>query len=87
MLLSAGIFIVLGVLIKHARMHFLIAGYNTMSSEKKKNYDIDGIASLFRNIMFGMALLIILGFFLSEWLELAYIEDIAFFGALFIGIP
>lgn len=55
------LFIVLGILIKYGKMYFLIAGYNTMSKEEKEKYDIEGIASVFRNIMFGMAFIIIIG--------------------------
>ena len=41
----ATIFIILGVAIKYGKLYFLIAGYNTMSKEKQKTYDIAGIAS------------------------------------------
>jgi len=37
MILAAIIFIVLGVLIKYGKMYFLIAGYNMMSKNIKKN--------------------------------------------------
>ena len=36
MILTAIIFIVLGVLIKYGKMYFLIAGYNTMSKKEKE---------------------------------------------------
>lgn len=55
------IFIVLGVLIKYGKMYFLIAGYNTMRKEEKARYNIEGIATVFGNTMFGMALIIIIG--------------------------
>ncbi|WP_281323555.1 DUF3784 domain-containing protein [Flavobacterium aestivum] len=68
-------------------MYFLIAGYNTMSKEEKDKFDIEGIATLFRNVMFGMALVMIAGYFIANKLKDPNIENIAFFVALLIGIP
>lgn len=81
------LFIILGALIKYGKMYFLIAGYNTMAKSEKAKYNIEGIATLFRNAMFGMALIIIIGHFLSKWLENPKIELISMFVALLIGIP
>ncbi|WP_424492569.1 DUF3784 domain-containing protein [Salinimicrobium sp. GXAS 041] len=67
-------------------MYFLIAGYNTMSKEKREKYDIKGIASLFWNVMLGMALAILFGLMLSQWME-SNVQTFFFFGALAIGIP
>ena len=68
-------------------MYSLIAGYNTMSAEKKAAYDIEGIATLLKNVFFGMALLIILGYIISKLLGNPMIENVAFFTAMIIGIP
>ncbi|NRD19039.1 DUF3784 domain-containing protein [Winogradskyella eckloniae] len=87
MIFTSILFIVLGALIKYGKMYFLIAGYNTMSEEKKANYDIEGIATVFRNAMFGMAALMLIGVALSDLLALPKLEDYFFFGALIIGIP
>ena len=81
------LFIILGILIKYGKMYFLLAGYNTMSAKKKAKYDIDGIATLFRNAMFGMALIIIIGYFAADWFNNPDIESIAFFGSLLVGLP
>ncbi|WP_040280574.1 DUF3784 domain-containing protein [Psychroserpens damuponensis] len=81
------IFIILGVLIKNFKLYFLIAGYNTMSKTNQEKYDINGIATVFRNTMFGMAILMIIGYAISYWLELPKIEIYLFFGAIVIGIP
>jgi hypothetical protein len=43
------------------KMYFLIAGYTAMPRKTEKQ-DIKGIATGFRNAMFGMALLLIIGF-------------------------
>ena len=87
MIFTALIFIILGVLVKYAKMYSLIAGYNTMSAEKKAACDIEGIANLLKNVFFGMALLIIIGYLISKLLKNPMIENIAFFGAILIGIP
>ena len=81
------VFIVLGILIKYGKMYFLIAGYNTKSKEEKEKYDIAGIANVFRNTMFGMALIIIIGYFATDVFDNPDIEIIAFFGSLLIGLP
>lgn len=81
------LFVALGVLIKYGKMYFLIAGYNTMSKEEREKVDIKGVATVFRNAMFGMALIIIIGDFIACKLENPIIEDVTFFGALLIGIP
>ena len=80
-------FIILGIIIKYGKMYFLIAGYNTMAKEERAKFDIDGVATIFRNAMFGMALIMIIGFFLADWLNNPDIENVTFFGAILIGIP
>ena len=87
MIFTALIFIIIGVLVKYGKMYSLIAGYNTMSAEKKAAYDIEGIATLLKNVFFGMALLIILGYIISKLLGNPMIENVAFFTAMVIGIP
>lgn len=87
MLVTAFIFILLGALIKYAKCYFLIAGYNTMSKEEKEKYNIEAIATLFRNVMFGMALLILMGYLASKWFLNASLQNIFFYIALGIGVP
>lgn len=81
------LFIVLGVLIKYGKLYFLIAGYNTLPKEDKEKIDIDGVATVFRNVMFGMALIIFLGILASKWFENKSIEDYAFYASFMIGLP
>lgn len=81
------IFIALGIAIKYGKMYFLIAGYNTMPEKEQKKYNIDGIASVFRNAMFGMSLIMILGYFISKWIENPKIQMYALLGAILIGLP
>ncbi len=80
-------FIVLGILIKHGKMYFLIAGYNTMPSEKRAKYDIKGIATEFRNTFFGMAIIVLAGYFAAEWFSNSTFKDVGLYGAILIGIP
>ncbi|WP_452230472.1 DUF3784 domain-containing protein [Lacinutrix sp. MEBiC02404] len=87
MLITAFIFILLGALIKYGKCYFLIAGYNTLTKEEKEKYHIEGIATLFRDVMFGMAILIIIGYFASKWLENANLQNIFFYISIGIGIP
>ncbi|NQY28347.1 MAG: DUF3784 domain-containing protein [Flavobacteriaceae bacterium] len=87
MILTSIIFIAFGILIKYGKMYYLIAGYNTMSVEKKAEFNIERIATLFRNVFFGMAIAITMGYYISKWLENSMIENISFFGAILVGIP
>ena len=81
------LFIILGILIKYGKMYFLIAGYNTMPKEEKEKVNIKGIATVFRNVMFGMALIIIIGNFIAIKMQNTDIKYITFFGALLFGLP
>jgi TRAP-type C4-dicarboxylate transport system permease large subunit len=81
------LFIVLGILIKYGKMYFLMAGYNTMPKEEKEKYDIKGIANVFRNAMFGMALIIIIGFLIAKGIENPEVENYSFWTSMVIGIP
>ena len=87
MIVVAIIFIVLGALIKYGKMYFLIAGYNTMSSKEKSRYNVEGIATVMRNGMFGMAILLVIGYFAAKWLDNSLMETYALIGALILGIP
>lgn len=87
MIVAVIIFIVLGILIKYGKMYWLIAGYNTMPKEEKEKYDIKGIANLFGNVMFGMALIIILGYLIAKLTENQSIQSYAFWTSMIIGIP
>jgi undecaprenyl pyrophosphate phosphatase UppP len=81
------VFIILGVLIKYRKMYGLIAGYNTMTQEEKKKYDIEGIATLMKNVMFGMASIMIIGLLISYWTNDSNYEMYALGLALVVGIP
>ena len=86
-MIAAIIFILLGALIKYGKLYFLIAGYNTMSKEEKKTYDIEGIATIFRNAMFGMAFILILGHFISVEMNNPKIETYSMYISIAMGLP
>ncbi len=82
MIVVALFFIFFGIIIKYGKMYNLIAGYNTNSKEEQEKVDIEGIATVFRNGMFGMAFTIFLGCALAYYLNKPMIEN----GSLFVGI-
>jgi hypothetical protein len=72
--LITGLFLIgLGFLVKFVPN--LIAGYNTMSKEQKKNVDIKGLSSFIRNGLIVIGLVIILGYYLFDWLKLSGIAN------------
>lgn len=86
-LFVALLYILLGILVKYGKFYNLIAGYNTMPEAQKKQYDIEGIATVFRNAMYLMALIIVLGYLLGLWLDNSKMALYALFIASAIGIP
>ena len=79
-------FILIGIAVKYAKMHFLIAGYNTMSAKGKQKIDVEGIATLLRNVMFSMAGLIIIGSIISYYFNWPEIESYIFFPTLAVCV-
>jgi hypothetical protein len=87
MLITAILFVFFGILIKYGKMYFLIAGYNTTSKEEKGKYDIEGIANIFRNVMFGMAFIIILGALIGDLTKNENLVNYSFCIAMAARIP
>jgi|SRR5688572_12817715 len=87
MIAVAILFILLGLLIKHGKMYNLLAGYNTLSKAEKAKFDMPRMATLFRNTLLAMALVMIMGHFAAQWFGDPDIGAFAFFGAILIGIP
>ena len=87
MISTALIFIALGILIKYFKMYSLIAGYNTMSKKEKKNIDIKKLADVLRNGMFGMAMILIFGYLISEYYQEPKVENYFLFASFILGIP
>ncbi len=46
----------------------LIAGYNTMPKDKKKNVNIEGLSTFMRNGLIAIGLSIIIGYYLFKWI-------------------
>ena len=85
-LLIAMLFVVVGLAIKHGKMYYLIAGYNSMTKEEQSQYDIEGIATLCRNVMFLMSISILIGFAFSKWLSEPKIEFYTICVTVLLGI-
>jgi hypothetical protein len=51
----------LGMAVKYLKAYWLISGYNTMSQEKKKNVDVEGLGSFVGNFCFVLGAIIFLG--------------------------
>ena len=60
--------ILLGILIKHASMYNLIAGYSSMPSDKRMNFDISGFSTLLRNCLVLTGLVFIGGHLFFKWI-------------------
>ncbi|MGF1586905.1 MAG: DUF3784 domain-containing protein [Bacteroidales bacterium] len=72
--LIVGFFIIgIGFLVKS--VPDLIAGYNTMPKDKKKNVDIEGLSTYIRNGLIVIGLVIIIGYFLFKWIGLKIIAN------------
>ncbi len=54
------LFLLMGLAVERLHWYFLISGYNTMSREKKKNVDVEGLWRLLGYYMYGSALLFVL---------------------------
>lgn len=87
MITTAILFIVLGILVRYFKMYMLMAGYNTMSKDEKAEVDVKKLANVFRNGMFGMAIIIIIGYLISQYLNEPKIENYFLFASFIIGVP
>ncbi len=80
-----GLFMIgIGFLVKSSPS--LIAGYNTMSDDKKKNVDIIGLSTYMRNSLIIIGLSIIAGYYLFKWIGFTVIADSMILIATLIGV-
>lgn len=80
-----GIFMIgVGFLIKS--FPNLIAGYNTMSEDKKKHVDIEGLSTFMRNSFIIIGLSIITGYYVFKWLGCSAIANSMILIATIIGM-
>ncbi len=83
--LIVGLFMIgLGFLVKSAPD--LIAGYNTMSKERKKNVDSKGLSTLMRNGLITIGLLIIIGYYLFKWIGFTMIANSMILIVTLVGV-
>jgi len=80
------LFIILGFGIKYGKMYFLIAGYNTMPKAQKATVNIEKLATLFRNVMFSMAAIILLGSLADYYLNFPELLNYTFIPTIVIGL-
>jgi len=84
-ILITGLFMVaMGFLVK--AFPNLIAGYNTMPKDKKKNVDIDGLSTYIRNGFITIGLSIIVGYYLFEWTGFTMIADSMILIVTLVGV-
>ncbi len=80
-----GLFMIgIGFLVKSTPS--LIAGYNTMSEDKKKNVDIVGLSTYMRNSLIIIGLSIIAGYYLFKWIGFAVIAESMILIVTLIGV-
>lgn len=65
-------------------MYWLFAVYNTIPKEEKEKYVIEGIKREFRNVMYGMAVIIIVGYLIADMTESLNIEIYPFWTSMAI---
>lgn len=75
--------ILLGIAVKHFKLYFLIAGYNTMSKEDKEKVNIEKVAALLRNVLIIIGLAIILLGVAYSYLENPEIANYIFYAVIF----
>ena len=76
-MIVAVVFIILGVAIRYCKWYFLIAGYKTMSAEEKQKVNIEKVATLFRDVMFITAFILIAGDLILPWFEIPILLPIS----------
>jgi len=82
--LIVGLFMIgIGFLVKSAPD--LIAGYNTMPKDKKKNVNIEGLSSFMRNGLIAIGLSIIIGYYFFKWIGLIMIANSMIFIVTLVG--
>ena len=61
------VFVVLGIVFSMGRGSFLIAGFNTMGKEKKKQYDVPALCRFMGRMMFALAFSMVLWLLSDLW--------------------
>ncbi len=66
-LLTAGMTLILGLLIKYGKLYGLIAGYNTTSPDERERTDIVGLGTFIGNGMLVVTAILAGGVLLEYW--------------------
>jgi hypothetical protein len=83
--LIVGLFMIgIGFLVKSAPD--LIAGYNTMPKDKKKNVDIEGLSTFMRDGLITIGLSIIIGYYLFKWIGFTMIANSMILIVTLVGV-
>lgn len=78
--LYLGIFLILlGIAVKHFKLYFLIAGYNTMDKKEKEKVKIEKLATLMRNFLIFLGITIVAIYFINLYYPNTNIVDYLFF--------
>jgi len=80
------LFLLIGFGVKYGKAYYLIAGYNTMSKAEKATVNIEKLASLFGNVFFAMAAMLLLGSLADYYLEWPEFGDFIFMPTVLIGV-
>jgi len=64
----------------------LIAGYNTMPKEEKKNIDIEGLSTFMRNGLITIGLSIIIGYYIFKWIGFTMIANSMILIVTLVGV-
>lgn len=85
LILIVGLFLIgIGFLVKSSPD--LIAGYNTMPKDKKKNVDIEGLSTYMRNGLIIIGLTVIIGYYLFKWIGFTTIANSMILLVTVIGV-
>ena len=83
--LIVGLFMIgIGFLVKSSPD--LIAGYNTMPTEEKKNIDIEGLSTFMRNGLITIGLSIIIGYYIFKWIGFTMIANSMILIVTLVGV-
>ena len=83
--LIVGLFMIgIGFLVKSSPD--LISGYNTMSKDKKKNVDIEGLSTFIRNGLIAIGISIIIGYYLFRWIGITLISNSMLLIVTLVGV-
>jgi hypothetical protein len=78
-LIPAGVFFLMGWLIRYKKQTWLISGYNISSKEKKEKYDLDKLTRLMGSFLFLLGSVFLL-MFVASILLTGYENEIAWVG-------